>query len=134
MKRSSGILLWKKENNQYYVLLTHFGGPYWDKLDKGAWSVQKGLVESNEKVLNAAIRESSEETNLILNNKIDYLASKKVSNNKLGIMFESYFDGDIFNFKSNSFTLEEALTYINPSQTFFIKRLKEKLSLKDQNN
>lgn len=39
MKRSSGILLWKKENNQYYVLLTHFGGPYWDKLDKGAWSV-----------------------------------------------------------------------------------------------
>ena len=55
MKRSSGILLWKKENNQYYVLLTHFGGPYGDKLDKGAWSVQKGLVESNEKVLNAAI-------------------------------------------------------------------------------
>ena len=157
MKRSSGILLWKKENNQYYVLLAHFGGPYWDKLDKGAWSVQKGLVESNEKVLNAAIRESSEETNLILNNKIDYLASKKVSNNKLVIMFESYFDGDIFNFKSNNFTLEwppksgsikefpemdkikwftleEALTYINPSQTFFIKRLKEKLSLKDQNN
>lgn len=157
MKRSSGILLWKKENNQYYVLLTHFGGPYWDKLDKGAWSVQKGLVESNEKVLNAAIRESSEETNLILNNKIDYLASKKVSNNKLVIMFESYFDGDIFNFKSNNFTLEwppksgsikefpemdkikwftleEALTYINPSQTFFIKRLKEKLSFKDQNN
>lgn len=94
---------------------------------------------------------------MILNNKIDYLASKKVSNNKLVIMFESYFDGDIFNFKSNNFTLEwppksgsikefpemdkikwftleEALTYINPSQTFFIKRLKEKLSLKDQNN
>ena len=64
---------------------------------------------------------------------------------------------DIFNFKSNNFTLEwppksgsikefpemdkikwftfeEALTYINPSQTFFIKRLKEKLCLKDQNN
>lgn len=85
------------------------------------------------------------------------MASKKVSNNKLVIMFESYFDGDISNFKSNSFTLEwppksgsikefpemdkikwftleEALTYINQSQTFFIKRLKEKLSLKDQNN
>ena len=41
MKRSSGILLWKKENNQYYVLLTHFGGPYWDKLDKALGQSKK---------------------------------------------------------------------------------------------
>lgn len=27
MKRSAGILLYKKENNRYLVLLAHFGGP-----------------------------------------------------------------------------------------------------------
>lgn len=41
MKRSAGILLYKKENNRYLVLLAHFGGLYWEKQDKGAWSVQK---------------------------------------------------------------------------------------------
>ena len=156
MKRSAGILLWKKEGKQYYVLLTHFGGPYWDKKDKGAWSIQKGITESGENVLMAAKREVSEETNLILDKPINYLASKKVSNNKLVIMFESYFDGDISNFKSNTFelewpiksgkyktfpemdkikwfTLEEALLYINPSQVFFIRRLKDRITLMDNN-
>ena len=41
MKRSAGILLYKKENDNFLVLLAHFGGPYWEKKDKGAWSVQK---------------------------------------------------------------------------------------------
>lgn len=151
MKRSAGVILWKKEGPQYYVLLTHFGGPYWDKKDKGAWSIQKGISEPGEKVLMTAKREVGEETNLLLDKPINYLASKKVSNNKLVIMFESYFDGDISNFKSNTFelewpiksgkiqnypemdkikwfTLEEALEYINSSQVFFIKRLAEKIT------
>ena len=157
MKRSAGILLWKKEGTQYYVLLTHFGGPYWDKKDKGAWSIQKGISEPGEKVLATAKREVSEETNLLLDKPINYLASKKVSNNKLVIMFESYFDGDISNFKSNTFelewpiksgkiekfpemdkirwfTLEEALEYINPSQVFFIRRLTDKITSMKANN
>lgn len=72
-------------------------------------------------------------------------------------MFESYFDGDISNFKSNTFelewpiksgkiqnypemdkikwfTLEEALEYINSSQVFFIKRLAEKITSMKRNN
>ena len=32
MKRSAGILLYKKENNRYLVLLAHFGGLYWEKM------------------------------------------------------------------------------------------------------
>ena len=35
------------ENNECFVLLTHFGGPYWENNDFGAWSIQKGLVEEN---------------------------------------------------------------------------------------
>ena len=151
MKRSAGILLYKKENNRYLVLLAHFGGPYWEKQDKGAWSVQKGIVKKGEKVLSAAKREVAEETNLEVTNNISFLASKKVAKNKLAIMFYSYFDGDISSFKSNTFqmewpknskqlmefpemdkikwfTLEEAKEYIHPTQRFFIDKLEDKLT------
>ncbi len=155
MKRSCGILLWKKKNNEYYVLLTHFGGPYWEKINEGAWSLQKGLIEAKEKVYDAAKRESFEETNLSLPNTINYLASKKISNKKLAIIFESYFDGDISNFKSNTFkveypkasgiikeypemdkiawfSLEDAKRYINKSQLFFINRLETMLKTRNK--
>ena len=79
MKKSAGILLYKKEKEQIMVLLAHFGGPYWENKDQGAWSVQKGIVETKEKVIDAAKREVEEETNICINNPIDFLASKKVS-------------------------------------------------------
>lgn len=150
MKRSTGILLYKIENNQPMVLLAHFGGPYWQNKEKGGWSLQKGIVEKDEKVLTAAKREVKEETNLQIQDNISFLTSKKVSKNKLVIMFYSYFDGDISNFKSNTFELEwprhskqfkvfpemdkikwfsieEAKEYIHPSQLYFIEKLEEKL-------
>lgn len=150
MRRSAGVLLWKKENNECFVLLTHFGGPYWENNDFGAWSIQKGLVEENEKIYDAAKRESFEETNLPLSSNISYLATKKVSKKKLVIMFESYFDGDISSFQSNYFKLEwpiksriyqefpemdkikwfsiqEAKKFIHPTQVFFIERLERKI-------
>ena len=64
MKRSIGILLYRKIDEEYQILLTHFGGPYWSKKDKGAWSLQKGLQEAGETALETAVRETSEETNL----------------------------------------------------------------------
>lgn len=151
MKRSAGILLYKKENNKYLVLLTHFGGPYWKIKDKGAWSVQKGIVKKDEEVFKAAKREVEEETNLKVTNEIYLLASKKVAKNKLAIMFYSYYDREICSFKSNTFklewpkksktlvefpemdkiewfTLERAKEYIHPTQRFFITKLEEKLT------
>lgn len=148
MKKSAGILLYKKENDKYYILLAHFGGPYWENINRGAWSLQKGIVENNENIINAAKREVKEETNIDVSESIEYLATKKVSNNKLVIMFMSYFDGDINNFKSNEFELEwpkysgiikkysemdklkwfsigEAKEYINKSQLFFINRFEQ---------
>ena len=150
MKKSAGILLYKKEKEQIMVLLAHFGGPYWENKSQGAWSVQKGIVETKEKVIDAAKREVQEETNLLINNSVTFLASRKVSKKKLAIMFYSYFDGDISNFKSNTFKIEwpknsnqmkefpemdklkwftitEAYNYIHPSQKFFISKLEEKL-------
>ena len=150
MKRSAGILLYKRVNDKYYVLLAHFGGPYYKNKDKGAWSLQKGIKEETEKVIVAARREVKEETNLDVTGDIEYLGTKKVSNKKLVIMFSSYFDGDTSSFKSNTFdlewprgsknivtfpemdnikwfSLEEAKEYIHPTQCFFINRLEEKL-------
>ena len=123
----------------------------------GWWEVSGGAAQAGETSKEAVIREVGEETNLLLDKPINYLASKKVSNNKLVIMFESCFDGDISNFKSNTFelewpiksgkiqafpemdkikwfTLEEALEYINSSQVFFIKRLAEKITSMKENN
>lgn len=150
MKRSAGIMLYKMEKEQILVLLAHFGGPYWQNKDQGAWSVQKGIVEAKEKVIDTAKREVVEETNLFINNPITFLAAKKVSKKKLAILFYSYYDGDISNFKSNTFKIEwpknsnqmkeypemdqlkwftttEAKKYIHPTQKFFIEKLEEKL-------
>ena len=44
--------------------LVHPGGPYWTYKDAGAWSIPKGLVEANESVMEAALREFREETGL----------------------------------------------------------------------
>jgi predicted NUDIX family NTP pyrophosphohydrolase len=56
MKVSCGLLMYLK------VLLVHPGGPYWRGKDKGVWSLPKGLPDSGEDELAAAMREFEEET------------------------------------------------------------------------
>jgi predicted NUDIX family NTP pyrophosphohydrolase len=107
MKRSAGILVYKKENNDIKVLLCHFGGPYWQNIDNGAWSLSKGEVDANEKIIDTAKREFKEETNLEVTTPINYLSSRKVSRKKLVIMFYTNSDFDLTNCKSNTFELEE---------------------------
>ena len=41
MKRSAGILVYKKNKDTNYVFLAHMGGPYWQGIDIGAWSIPK---------------------------------------------------------------------------------------------
>lgn len=154
MKRSAGILLYKKENNNIKVLLCHPGGPYWENTHLHSWGIPKGELDKNEKVLAAAFREFKEETNLEINKKeIEYLYSKKVSNNKLVIIFTKEQDIDLSNCKSNTFLLEwpkgsnkinefpendkfewldleEAYNLIFKQQIIFLDKLKEKISRK----
>ena len=92
MKRSAGIITYKIEDNDIKVLLCHFGGPFWEGIDEGGWSFSKGEVCTNEKILAAARREFTEETGLVVNGSVRYLASKKVSNKKLVIMFYKNLD------------------------------------------
>lgn len=62
MKRSAGILLYRRGSRGLEVLLVHPGGPFWSKRDAGAWTIPKGEISEGEEPLAAARREFLEET------------------------------------------------------------------------
>lgn len=59
---SAALALVRGEGASGELLIVHPGGPYWARKHVGAWSLPKGLVEDGEDVLEAALREFSEET------------------------------------------------------------------------
>ncbi len=61
MKRSAGILLYRRTGASVELLLVHPGGPFWAKKDAGAWSIPKGEYEEGDDPLAAAKREFQEE-------------------------------------------------------------------------
>lgn len=63
---SFGTLLYKKENEQIFVLLVHPSG---EKNKNSPWSIPKGQKEKNESGIDAAIRETLEETGVVVNPK-----------------------------------------------------------------
>lgn len=60
-KRSAGILMYRRKNG-LEVFLVHPGGPFWEKKDRGAWTIPKGEYVAGEAALDAAQREFHEET------------------------------------------------------------------------
>jgi predicted NUDIX family NTP pyrophosphohydrolase len=64
MPTSAGLLMCRSNAGRLEVLLAHPGGPFFAKKDEGAWTIPKGLVESSEDLLAAAIREFREETSV----------------------------------------------------------------------
>lgn len=107
MKRSCGILTYRRHGDQVEVLLCHPGGPYWVSKEEHAYSIPKGEGEKGEAAIATALREFNEETNLIAQKeKVHYLTSKKVSNKKMIIIFVQEQDYNLEECKSNSFELE----------------------------
>ncbi|TLS43672.1 NUDIX domain-containing protein [Streptomyces montanus] len=64
MRRSAGLLLFRRTANGIEVLLGHMGGPFFARRDAGAWSVPKGEYEPDEAAWAAARREFQEELGL----------------------------------------------------------------------
>lgn len=64
VKRSAGILVYRKKYEKVEVLLVHPGGPFWRKKDKGVWSIPKGEIKEGQNQLDNAVREFEEETGL----------------------------------------------------------------------
>jgi predicted NUDIX family NTP pyrophosphohydrolase len=62
VKRSAGLLMYRRPGAEFEVFLVHPGGPFWAKKDEGAWSIPKGEYEEGEDALEAARREFHEET------------------------------------------------------------------------
>src|ERR1700761_6945432 len=65
-RQSAGILLYRRLNDLLEVFLVHPGGPFWKNKDAGSWTIPKGEFTNDEPALDAAIREFSEETGVML--------------------------------------------------------------------
>ncbi|MGW7536899.1 NUDIX domain-containing protein [Amycolatopsis sp. NPDC054798] len=61
VRRSAGVLVFRRGAGGVEVLLGHMGGPFWAKKDSAAWSLPKGEIEEGEEPEVAARREFEEE-------------------------------------------------------------------------
>lgn len=64
VKRSAGILLFRRSGASVEVLLGHMGGPLWARKDTAGWSIPKGEYDGDETPEAAARREFQEELGL----------------------------------------------------------------------
>jgi predicted NUDIX family NTP pyrophosphohydrolase len=64
VRRSAGLLLYRRTGEGLEVLLGHMGGPFFARRDKGAWTVPKGEYADDEPAWDAARREFQEELGL----------------------------------------------------------------------
>ena len=106
MKQSAGILLFKRNAEELFVLLAHPGGPFWKNKDLGSWSIPKGEFADDEKPLAAAIREFEEETGARLRGDFIELSPVKLKSGKIIHAWALEKDLDANSIKSNEFELE----------------------------
>jgi len=105
-KISAGILLYRFNIKILEVLLLHPGGPYWAKKDMGTWSIPKGEIEPGEDLLEAAIRETEEETGIRAEGKFIHLTTLKQNSGKIIHAWAQQRDVDASKIKSNTFEME----------------------------
>ena len=133
------------------VLIVHPGGPFWARKDKGVWSIPKGEVESEEALLQAALREFREETGFDADGEALDLGEVKQKSGKRVRAFAIEGDADLAAFRSNTFDMEwpprsgniqsfpevdqakwsglgEARERLNAAQGAFLDRLAERVS------
>ena len=102
---SAGILAFRRNGAGLDLLLAHPGGPYWRKRDDGAWSIPKGLVESDD-LLACAKREFNEETGLTADGSFVTLTPLRQKSGKTVHAFALEADFDLSGFASNDFEME----------------------------
>lgn len=150
MKRSCGVLLYRRIGAELEVLLVHPGGPYWMRKDAGAWQIPKGVPEPGEEPAATARREAEEELGVELAGSLEPLGEIRQKGGKLVTAFAIEHDLDPEAIRSNEFeaewppksgkferfpevaaarwlTLEQARTVMLPSQLPLLDRLEELL-------
>ncbi|MES2627595.1 MAG: NUDIX domain-containing protein [Bacteroidota bacterium] len=106
MKKSAGILLYRKTASGFLFFLVHPGGPFFKNKDLGSWSIPKGEFEDDEDPLTAAIREFHEETGTLLSGDFIALDPVKLKSGKKIFAWAMEGDVDVKTVVSNDFELE----------------------------
>lgn len=151
MRKSSGLLLYRRSEKRVEVFLVHPGGPFWKGKEAGAWSIPKGEFTGDEEPLAAARREFKEETGQEVQGDFIELKIIQQKSGKLVYAWAVEAEIDANNIVSNTFTLEypyksgkwitvpevdragwfsidEAKEKINPAQAALVDDLLEKLT------
>jgi predicted NUDIX family NTP pyrophosphohydrolase len=102
---SAGILAYRRVGQRLELLLAHPGGPYWRSRNLGAWSIPKGLVESDD-IVACAKREFNEETGLTAHEPFMALTPLRQKSGKTVHAFALEADYDLSGFSSNHFEME----------------------------
>ncbi|HEU4469882.1 MAG TPA: NUDIX domain-containing protein [Flavisolibacter sp.] len=106
MRKSAGILLFRKKAHGHEVLLVHPGGPYWKGREAGAWTIPKGEFTDPEDPLHAAVREFEEETGHKVHGPFIPLNPVKQKGGKLVYAWAAEGDMDAAAIVSNTYRLE----------------------------
>ena len=106
MRKSAGILLYRRAGSETEYFLVHPGGPFWKNKDVGAWSVPKGEFEDGEDPLKAAQREFEEETGVAVNGNFIELKPVKQKSGKMIYTWACEGDIDHRMIRSNTFPIE----------------------------
>ena len=106
VKKSAGLLMFRRRQGSVEVFLVHPGGPFWTKKDEGAWSIPKGEYDPGEDPLEAAQREFQEETGFAVDGEFLPLAPRKQPSGKIISAWALEGEGDASAIQSNKFSME----------------------------
>ena len=107
LRRSAGIVLFRRTGSEPQVLLGHMGGPYWRRKDAGAWTIPKGGYTDDEDPIEAARREYAEEIgNPVPDGELIALGEVLQANKKIVVAWALEGDLDPAIARSNTFELE----------------------------
>jgi predicted NUDIX family NTP pyrophosphohydrolase len=106
MKRSAGILMYRRPGRGLEVLLVHPGGPFWARKDMGAWSIPKGEYAEGEDPLRVAMREFAEELGREPAGDFRELGELVQPSRKVVTAWAVEGDFDVTGLQSNTFELE----------------------------
>lgn len=134
-KISAEILLYRLNKCESEVLLVHPGGSFWAKKDIAVWSIPKGEIKPEENLLQAAIRETEEETRIKANGKFIPLNPLKQKGGKIVHTWALKSNFEPHEIKSNSFEMEwpprssEIKKYLEADKAawFRIEKVKKKI-------
>lgn len=151
MRKSAGLLVYRRKEKAVEVFLVHPGGPFWKGKETGAWSIPKGEFSDGEDPLQAAQREFTEETGQRIGGNFLSLKTIQQKGGKQVHAWAVEGEVDSENIISNTFRqeypyksgkwitipevdmaawfgLEEAKQKINPAQAALLDDLLEKLN------